>query len=61
MACPTGKLRYRDRLEAQLALLRVSTDDDPRRKEKRSYQCPHCHGWHLTSQARPTRRKAKKP
>lgn len=52
MACPTGKQRYRDRLEARMALLRCTTDTDPRRQEKRTYRCPDCHGWHLTSQPR---------
>lgn len=58
MACPTGKQRYRDRLAAKFALLRISTDDNPRRREKREYRCPACLGWHLTSQPRP-RRKAR--
>lgn len=46
--CPTGKLRYRDRVAALLALGRID-DIDPRRGEKRAYRCPRCRGWHLTS------------
>ncbi|MEV7364285.1 hypothetical protein [Streptomyces sp. NPDC091299] len=47
--CPTGKLRYRDRIAAQLALTRID-NLDPRRREQRTYRCPTCRGWHLTSQ-----------
>ncbi|WP_327335177.1 hypothetical protein [Streptomyces anulatus] len=56
MACPTGKQRFRDDFEAKLALLRVTTSNSPRRQEKRAYHCPHCHGWHLTSQAKKHRK-----
>ncbi|MEV7061635.1 hypothetical protein AB0N97_02320 [Streptomyces collinus] len=41
--CPTGKLRYRDRIAALLALGRID-DIDPRRGEKRAYRCPRCSG-----------------
>ncbi|GAB2758984.1 hypothetical protein [Streptomyces bullii] len=46
--CPTGKLRFRDRIAALLALGRID-NADPRRAEKRAYRCHLCHGWHLTS------------
>ncbi|WP_040797944.1 hypothetical protein [Nocardia higoensis] len=43
-----GKRRYFTRSDAELALSGVD-HDDPRRREQRCYQCPACHGWHLTS------------
>lgn len=52
--CPTGKLRYRDRIAAQLTLAGID-NLDPRRREQRAYRCPACRGWHLTSQTRGTR------
>lgn len=49
--CPSGKVRYRDRLGALLALSKIGRKDSPRRpkSEGRAYQCPRCKGWHLTS------------
>lgn len=56
--CPaTGKRRYRDKREAVTALHRAQNagqlaEDlglDSNRREVRSYQCPSCQGWHLTS------------
>ncbi|MFJ6239814.1 hypothetical protein ACIQH0_37810 [Streptomyces griseus] len=44
--CLTGKRRYRNRLDARIALANTRRRD---RGEKRAYQCPGCHGWHLTS------------
>lgn len=44
--CPT-KRRYRDRLDALIALARIRRDG-----ERRIYRCPLCRGWHLTSQER---------
>lgn len=49
--CLTGKWRYRDRIAVLLALATVDTTK-PKRREKRAYRCPHCRGWHLTSQRR---------
>lgn len=49
MSCRTGKMRYRDELDAKIALARVRWKD---RGEKRCYRCPLCRGWHLTSQER---------
>jgi len=56
--CSTGKLRFRSREQAQAALVqakhaRVAAHALGRpssRNEQRSYQCPTCSGWHLTSQ-----------
>ena len=49
--CPTGKIRYRDKGEADQALKHAQRPDAPaRRKECRSYFCVECKGHHLTSQ-----------
>lgn len=45
--CRTGKRRFRDRTEAAVALKRAHGWG---RDETRSYQCPFCNGFHLTSQ-----------
>lgn len=54
MSCPTGKIRYRDRVGALIAL--AQTDfrglKSSKREERRPYLCPRCAGWHLTSQKR---------
>jgi hypothetical protein len=53
-ACPSGKVRYRDRVAALLAMASAHRSDGSRRAkiEKRAYPCPDCHGWHLTSRRR---------
>lgn len=57
--CPiTGKIRLGERKDARLVLeyVRRCAQADvargvvSRRRECRSYRCPHCRGWHLTSQ-----------
>lgn len=53
MTCP--KIRYRTRLDAQLALARCALGEsrgNARRQEVRTYRCPRCGGWHLTSMER---------
>ena len=56
--CPTtGKVRYRDHRQASDALSstrwkrRLDELDgiSSRRNETRSYRCPDCGGWHITS------------
>lgn len=48
--CP-DKVRYRDRIAALMALGKVRRKDATRETvERRAYHCPHCRGWHLTSQ-----------
>jgi hypothetical protein len=45
-----GKARYRDKVAAQLALLRLGRVEQRREKDAvRVYPCPKCKGWHLTS------------
>jgi hypothetical protein len=48
-ACPTKKVRYRDRLSAQIALADTSRRHASKREEARVYSCSMCRGWHLTS------------
>lgn len=58
--CP-DKVRYADRWEAEHALASCELESwrgHPERRERRAYECPHCGGWHLTSQPRRDRRSA---
>lgn len=63
-ACPTGKRRYKDEASALVALERIQRTDDPRRTKtpQRTYDCPYCAGWHLssTSRQKPLPRRSKK-
>lgn len=44
--CPTtGKVKFRDKLEAEIALSRMQSKG---RDEIRAYQCPQCDRWHVT-------------
>lgn len=49
--CRTLKRRYKDHESARRALVNLAKRG-PRRGSTlvRCYQCPHCNGWHLTSQ-----------
>lgn len=51
--CPrTGKARFADESSATRAVRDIAVIADNRdKKPVRAYQCPFCHGWHLTSQA----------
>jgi hypothetical protein len=54
MAC-REKRRYRTKLDAEIALSRVdaaTAGAHDTQRPVRVYRCPHCRGWHLTSQAR---------
>jgi hypothetical protein len=50
------KIRYRTAAGARLALWGIWVDRYLRgrrhRRERRAYACPHCQGWHLTSQSK---------
>ncbi len=59
--CTTGKIRYRDRTQAQDALTVAkhrgaaarALGEETHRNELRAYSCSACNsGWHLTSQPR---------
>jgi hypothetical protein len=43
----TAKVRYRDRKDAKRAKRGRINEHEPYLRE---YKCPHCGGWHLTSQ-----------
>jgi hypothetical protein len=53
----TGKVRFRDHDSATKALVEAKIsaswnavrDLPSSRAETRTYRCPHCRGWHLTS------------
>ena len=53
-SCPTtGKIRFFDHKDAVRALHFIKGEagyGSGKRKERRSYECPFCKGWHLTSQ-----------
>lgn len=44
------KTRYRDDLEAKIAISRLSNTSQRDTIPHRTYRCPFCKGWHLTSQ-----------
>lgn len=46
------KRRFRDDDAAHAELDRIARDANHRHIPVRAYECPHCRGWHLTSQAR---------
>ncbi|GAB4587618.1 hypothetical protein [Nocardia sp. IFM 10818] len=46
--CFVGKRRYFARRDAEFVLAVIDRGNTVRR-EQRSYRCPVCHGWHLTS------------
>ena len=45
----SGKLRYRNRRDADHVVAGMDRDGMHRERALRSYECPYCHGWHLTS------------
>lgn len=44
------KHRFPSELDAQTALVGIQECPRTRKIPGRAYQCPHCNGWHLTSQ-----------
>jgi hypothetical protein len=49
--CKDKTGRYRDRISAELALSRLKNKrKKPAEELKRTYPCPLCGKWHLTSQ-----------
>lgn len=49
-----AKRRYRDQIDASLALAVLVRQDKEGHTERRAYKCPRCFGWHLTSQEKRT-------
>lgn len=45
----TGKVRHRDRLDAQIVGARIARKG---RDGARAYRCEFCGSWHLTGQAK---------
>lgn len=45
-----GKVRFRDKTEADRALHRIANGDTRQKTPSRSYFCETCKGWHHTSQ-----------
>lgn len=48
--CPSGKVRFRDHLSAVQAATNIAVVSTRETVPVRAYRCPHCKGWHLTSQ-----------
>lgn len=46
------KRRYHTEDEALALLASVHSNPLTRKVPTRCYECPHCHGWHLTSQSK---------
>lgn len=46
----TGKIAYRDRIAAMLAMAACRHARSGTRQERQLYRCPFCHKWHLTKQ-----------
>ena len=46
----TGKIMYRDRIAAMLAMASCRHARSGARQERRFYRCPFCHQLHLTKQ-----------
>jgi hypothetical protein len=45
-----AKRAYRDEIAAKVAMARIAQVGEAREKAPaRSYRCPRCHRWHLTS------------
>ena len=47
------KRRYRDWIAAEIALGTIQRVSDRAVVPKRTYPCPKCNGWHLTSMTLP--------
>jgi epoxyqueuosine reductase QueG len=53
--CPTGKIRYRDRVAAMIALSKIEMRSKRKRgksrpkHERTAYRCKECAGFHLSS------------
>ena len=49
LACRSGKTAYRDRITAETILARIRNQSTKARRPQRTYRCPTCLLWHLTS------------
>lgn len=51
-SCPTGKIRFRTRDEAEQAIAAIEAKDHVNTgqgKPQRAYACPECSGFHITA------------
>lgn len=55
----TGKVRFRDKLDAEIFLSIATSKNSNRRQETRVYFCKHCSGYHVTSQSMRTEKRGK--
>jgi hypothetical protein len=46
----TGKRRYRTMESAEHAFAQIILHGRAIYRSRRAYECPHCKGWHLTSE-----------
>jgi hypothetical protein len=49
-----AKVRYRNNLDARIALAKLRAQDKSGHTERRAYRCPECKAWHLTSKGKRT-------
>ena len=47
--CPTGKIRYKSKVDAEFALYKCGVKQSGNRHEKAVYFCQQCQSFHLTS------------
>jgi hypothetical protein len=47
--CPSGKIAHQSQIAAQKALFAAYSQHRAGRDESRTYRCPDCGKWHLTS------------
>ena len=55
-ACPSGKAGYRDAAAAEVVLARIASQSTRHTVPVRTYECPLCWRWHLTSREMPATR-----
>lgn len=51
--CPSGKAGYRDAAAAEVVLARIASQSTRHTVPVRTYECPLCWRWHLTSREMP--------
>ncbi len=48
--CPSGKIMYKEKVEALLCIVKYELRDDGHPRPVRVYECPLCGHFHVTSQ-----------
>ena len=59
--CPSGKAGYRDAAAAEVVLDRIASQSTRHTVPVRTYECPLCWRWHLTSREIPATRPLRGP